>query len=81
MNIRDIEEIKSTECSKCFGMGKGRLDRLAGCLAFRLGHQNRAGIVMQMAEEVWENERLLYCEHALFMTHVGNSRKRCLIGS
>lgn len=75
MNIRDIEEIKSTECNKCFGMGKGRLERLAGCLAFRLGQQNRAGIVMQMAEEVWENERLLYFEHALFMTHVGNSRK------
>lgn len=60
MNIRDIEETKSTECSKCFGMGKGRLDRLAGRSAFRLGHQNRTGIVMQMAEEVWENEKLLY---------------------
>lgn len=81
MNIRDMAEIKSTECSKSFGMGKGRLDSLAGCLAFRVGHQNRAGIVMQVAEEVWENERLLHFEHALFMTHVGNSRKRCLIGS
>lgn len=60
MNIRDIEEIKSAECSKCFGMGKGRLERLAGCSAFRLGHQNSTGIVMQMTEEVWENEKLLY---------------------
>lgn len=65
MNIRDIEEIKSRECSKCFGMGKGRLDRLTGCSAVSLGHQNKTGIVMQMAEEDQENEKLLYFEHAL----------------